>query len=248
MAEIIKDKGVVLKKRNFRETSKLVSIFSENSGKINLIAKGVRTLKSKLSAVLEPMNFIEFVYYKKATRDLQFLSSADFIDDFTHVKSDFDKIQSAFALLELTNLFVHENESNSVLFQKLVESLTTLNSRSLKSRLILIYYIVHLLDSGGYPVLHSYCPSCNKTSLEQKDDNYFSRHFGIVCAKCGKSNHEFYKLTKLQFETLINSSLGRISELEKNVLDDVTLNETLGVLENYIAQHVSEFKGFKSFV
>ncbi|MBM4177161.1 MAG: DNA repair protein RecO [Ignavibacteria bacterium] len=248
MSEIIKDKGVVLKKRNFRETSKLVSIFSENNGKINLIAKGVRTLKSKLSAVLEPMNFIEFVYYKKAARDLQFLSAADFLDDFTHIKSDFNKIQSAFAMLELTNIFVHENESNPVLFQKLVESLTTLNNGSIKPKLMLIYYIVHLLDSGGYPVLHSFCPACNKTLFDQNLENYFSRHFGIVCTKCGKSNQEYYKLTKLQFETITNSSLGRISELDKNMFDDVILNETLGLLENYIAQHVSEFKGFKSFV
>ncbi|MCX8011095.1 MAG: DNA repair protein RecO, partial [Ignavibacteria bacterium] len=99
MTEILKDRGLVLTKKNFRETSRIVSIFSENHGKLNLIAKGVRSTKSRLSALIEPLTLIEFVYYRKSNRNLQYISSADFLDDFTHIKSDFEKLQVAFALI-----------------------------------------------------------------------------------------------------------------------------------------------------
>jgi DNA repair protein RecO (recombination protein O) len=248
MSKILKDKGVVLKRRNYRETSKLISIFSENHGKINLIAKGVRTPKSKLSAVLEPMNFIEFVYYKKVTRDLQFLSSADIINDFQRIKSDFGKIQTAFALLELTNIFVHEDESNQSLFQKLIESLIALNNLSLQSKIFLVYYIVHLMDLGGYPIVHSICPSCNKNLLQKENQKYFSKHFGLICASCSKSNRDSVTLNFHQNELIVKCKMGEISELDKIVINELNLNETLRILEVYLSQHVNEFKGFKSLI
>jgi len=62
MTKILKDRGFVLKKRKYRETSKLITIFSENAGKLNLIAKGVRTPKSKTSAILEPINSVSYTH------------------------------------------------------------------------------------------------------------------------------------------------------------------------------------------
>lgn len=248
MSEILKDRGVVLKKRSYRETSKLVSIFSETHGKINLIAKGVRTPKSRLSAVLEPINFIEFVYYKKITRDLQFLSSADFVNDFSRIKSDFGKIQTAFALLELTNIFVHADESNPSLFQKLIESLISINDCSIQPKIFLIYYIIHVMESGGYPIIQKICPSCHKNLLQKENQKYFSKHFGVICEKCGKSIRESSRLQAYQMELISKCNMGEISELEKIESDVLFLKETLGILEVYISQHVNEFRGFKSLI
>lgn len=248
MSEILKDNGVVLKKRNYRETSNLVSIFSETHGKINLIAKGVRTPRSKLSAVLQPINFIEFVYYKKITRDLQFLSSADFVNDFSRIKSDLKKIQTAFALLELTNIFVHEDESNPSLFRKLIESLISINDFSTQPQIFLVFYIIHLMESSGYPIVHKICPSCNKNILLHEIQKYFSKHFGVICNECGKSINESNKLNVHQMELISKCNMGEISELEKINIDDLFLKETLGILEVYISQHVNEFRGFKSLI
>ncbi|MFN4112275.1 MAG: DNA repair protein RecO, partial [Ignavibacteria bacterium] len=184
MTKILKDRGFVLKTKKFRETSKLITIFSENAGKLNLVARGVRTPKSKTSAVLEPMNFIEFVYYEKPTRDLQYISSADFINDYSTIKSNFEKIKIAYTMIELTNLFSREGQSNEELFNLVNQSLSALD-KSLKSNYqLLIEFLVNLCDITGYPIYSGQCPVCHNSIDILKDDFAFTQSNGIVCLKC----------------------------------------------------------------
>lgn len=246
MSEILKDRGIVLKKKNYRETSKLITLFSESHGKINLIAKGVRTPKSKLSAVLEPLNLIEFVYYKKTTRDLQYLSSAEFLNDFTHIKNDLRKIQVAFAHLEITNLFVREDEKNPELFLLLEESLIYLNSTTNNPKIALIFYLVNLLNISGYPVLGKDCSLCQKNELSNATEVFFSNSFGFICIDCSIKVHNSRKIGANQKDFLISLKKRGLHGLENYLIDDVLLNETISNLKSFISHHIGEFQNFKS--
>jgi len=53
-------KGIVLAKRNFSETDRIIVLYTKNLGKISLIAKGVRKLKSRKRGSLEVFNLISF--------------------------------------------------------------------------------------------------------------------------------------------------------------------------------------------
>ncbi|HDR91173.1 MAG TPA: DNA repair protein RecO, partial [candidate division Zixibacteria bacterium] len=65
--EILSLKAFVLRRIRYGESSLITSLFSEERGKLSVIAKGARPAKSKcgMAAVLEPLNLIEAeVYFK----------------------------------------------------------------------------------------------------------------------------------------------------------------------------------------
>ena len=80
---LTKTEAVVLKAVKYRETSKIVTLYTKKFGKINAVAKGAMLTTSKFGASLEPMSYILAVLYKKETREVQFLSQADLIKPFS---------------------------------------------------------------------------------------------------------------------------------------------------------------------
>ena len=52
--------GIVIRKTRFKETSLIIEIFSKESGKISILARGVRREKSQYFGLLEILNEVEF--------------------------------------------------------------------------------------------------------------------------------------------------------------------------------------------
>lgn len=242
MTKILKDRGFVLKKKKFRETSKLITIFSEKAGKLNLIAKGVRTPKSKTSAILEPLNFIEFVYYDKPTRELQYISSAEFVDDYSNIKSNFEKIKIAFVVVELTNLFSHEGQTNRELFELVLRTLNELNKNLKHEYQLLIEFLIELCDISGYPLFSGQCPIC-KSEVNLSDAKfYLTRNYGIICSKCRELSNAVILMgpeTKKYLALFISGKVNGIDKIES------LKHLYLPILE-FLQFHVEEIKKIKS--
>ncbi|MEO6696024.1 MAG: DNA repair protein RecO, partial [Ignavibacteria bacterium] len=71
---IVKTDAFVLKSFRYGDTSKIVTLFTEDFGKISAIVKGARNFKSKLCGVLESMNYINAIIYLKSSRELQLVT------------------------------------------------------------------------------------------------------------------------------------------------------------------------------
>ena len=65
--------AIVLNKKNFGDTSLICNLYSKDYGKIAIIAKGAKSLKNPLGAILQPMNYIDCVYYYKSKRSIQII-------------------------------------------------------------------------------------------------------------------------------------------------------------------------------
>ncbi|MGB9664854.1 MAG: DNA repair protein RecO [Ignavibacteria bacterium] len=244
MTKILKDKGFVLKKRKYRETSKLITIFSKKAGKLNLIAKGVRTPKSKISAVLDPINLIEFVYYDKPTRDLQYISSADFIENYSNIKSDFEKIKVAYFIIELIDIFSTEGQSNEELFNLVLNELKKLDEGSESNYLVLNEFLISLCEISGYPIYTGFCPLCNKEIEIEALKFVFTRNYGLVCFECGNSQNSQINLDVETKKVMMLFLQKRIQQL-KLMNEESFKHLFLPVLE-YLKFHVEEIKKIKS--
>lgn len=244
MTKILKDRGFVLRKRKYRETSKLITIFSEKSGKINLIAKGVRTPKSKLSAVLDPINLIEFVYYDKPTRELQYISSADFIEDYSKIKSDFEKLKIAYLIIELTDIFSHEGQVNEELFNLVSKELNSLNQDIYSKFLILNEFLIELCEIAGYPIYTGDCPLCNREIKLSELNFEFTRNYGIVCGDCRNYQNSQINLgleTKKVLALFLQENYSLVMEMKEENFKHLFIP----IIE-FLRFHVNEIQKIKS--
>lgn len=125
---IIKTEAIVLKYSDYRDKSKLVTLFTRTHGKIRCIAKGVRDIKSKWGGVLQSMAYVNVIFYYKENRTLHLLSSAEYVGVFKSIYDDHEKIKIGFRMLELIDKTTMEGHENPELFKILLESLTNLDN------------------------------------------------------------------------------------------------------------------------
>lgn len=152
---IVNTIGVVLNERDVRETSKVVTFFTRDSGKIKALAKGMRTPepKGKFGTAFEIYSLNSLVYYETENRDTFTLAQADLIDRYDSIRSDIKK--SAYAsyfvqLVDKSNELCAKDES---IYELLAACLNALREDEEPDTVLILFQLKLLNISGFLPVL-----------------------------------------------------------------------------------------------
>lgn len=79
---IVEDEALILRSMRFRETSRIVIALTPCYGKVHLLAKGAREVRSRFGGSLELLTRAQIVFYLKKTRELHLMSSATVEDAY----------------------------------------------------------------------------------------------------------------------------------------------------------------------
>jgi DNA repair protein RecO (recombination protein O) len=182
---IVKTKAIVLRTYKMGETSKLVTLYTADFGKIKVTAKGARKPKSKFVGALELMTMIHAVCYMRDERDLQTLSDCDLVRLFPALRHDLRRMAYGSAACELVERLTIENEPNQRLFRYLEGVLQALEEVDLDQAETLFWYFqLRLADAMGYrPELHA-CATCRQP-LQGDWLGFSPAAGGALCAACG---------------------------------------------------------------
>ncbi|MDR3668161.1 MAG: DNA repair protein RecO [Ignavibacteriaceae bacterium] len=150
MSKIIKTEAIVLSKLNYGETSSIVSLFTKEYGKLSAMLKGGRNPKSKISLIVDPINYLEVIFYNNPSRDLQILSSADFKSNFHKIKEDLDKLKYAHSVIELVKNLSVEHEANKKLFIGIIRILGLINEGKENPGITFGRFFLFFLKELGY--------------------------------------------------------------------------------------------------
>jgi DNA repair protein RecO (recombination protein O) len=102
----------VLQQRKFRETSLILDVFTRDYGIVCILAKGVRTAKSKTAALLQPFTALIISYSNKA--ELKLLTHVERAQDTFNLAGM--PLYCGFYLNELISLLVHKEDPYPELF------------------------------------------------------------------------------------------------------------------------------------
>lgn len=182
---IQKSEALVLKTNKFRDTSLITTFFTADFGKIKALSKGVRKERSSVIAHYEPFSHVEITFYEKTKSDIHFLSECSLVYFFPKIRSDFEKISWASYLVELVDVVLPLEESNQRLFRLLLDILHKMEEES-PSRLVAIFEIKALLQSGSYPSLDS-CLRCGRKDV---DGHLSFLEGGLFCEGCWNRSSE----------------------------------------------------------
>ena len=67
---LYRDQGVVLRTHKLGEADRIITLFTAGHGRIRAVAKGVRRTKSRFGARLEPMSWVEGLFYEGRNLDI----------------------------------------------------------------------------------------------------------------------------------------------------------------------------------
>lgn len=187
MEDTYRTQGIVLARVAFREDDERVTVYTPDRGKLTLVARGAKKLKSKLAAHIEPLCLAELMVVRG--RGYDYLGAAASRECFSDLKNDFDKIGAAAEVVRLMNRAVKEGESDPALFSLLEELLRGVNGSKQPERceLLAVAFTLKMLDQLGYrPELYR-CIVCGERLLA--GGNYFDleRH-GVVSRACRRGS------------------------------------------------------------
>lgn len=148
MTKIYKTPGIIIKRKNFGETDKILTIFSPYFGKIKVLAKGVRKINSRRGGNLEIFNYCRFVLRKG--KDFDLVSEVEPILTFKEWRKNLKKVAVAYYFCELVDKLVLEGQENKKLFELLKNYLVSL--KDFDDINFIRSFEQHLLDYLGFGV------------------------------------------------------------------------------------------------
>lgn len=149
---LIKTEAIVLKSANYRDKSKIVTLYTKSHGKLKAIAKGVRDSKTRWGGVLQSMGYLNILLYFKENRTLHLLSSAEYINTHSGIYENIDKMNVGFRIIELVNKTTADGHEIRGVFELLSQSLNMLNDATKNFVNVLFNFEFRLAKMLGFAI------------------------------------------------------------------------------------------------
>lgn len=225
--------AIILRRRDFGEADRLLTVFSADQGKLQLLAKGIKKTKSRKAGHLEL--FMHATIQVAEGRNFGIITQADTVEGYRALREDLDKISHAYYLVELIDRFTEDHDPSFPIFELLALTLARLSDGTGPEPFLAIrYFDMHLLRLTGYqPQLH-FCIACS--SQIEAEDNYFQPgDGGVLCPTCGEKRPQSRRLTLGALKVLRFLQTRPWEEAAKLQLTETTQRELERVMLDYIS-------------
>jgi len=150
--------ALVLRRLNYGETDKILTLYSRDKGRISAIAKGARKAVSRLSGATEALTLTRFQL--ASGRSLEIVTQCEVQEAFTALRQNLPRLAHGLYLADLIDHSVEDDAPNFALFDLLLQGLfltQTLPDPALAAR----WLEVQLLRDLGYAPNLAECAVCH---------------------------------------------------------------------------------------
>jgi DNA repair protein RecO (recombination protein O) len=227
MAKLLRTEAIALHSIPFAESSKIVTFYTRDFGKLNFLAKGARRPRSKFGAALETFTYAKLILYKPETPKLYILSDAEIIRPFARLQTTAEHYFAGEKIVNFVLRAVDFEEPNARLFNLVLKALTTLaETNGITDNLVLAFFLKAASFLGYRPELEN-CIICRKALAKMPKEIFFANGLGgILCPDCKTKSPEVVCLSQkdvIQLQALLYLPLQRSLNLKHLKPELVTL-------------------------
>jgi DNA repair protein RecO (recombination protein O) len=240
---IVTSEAIVINAKKYGDTSKIVSLYTREDGRINLIAKSARSSKNKYGATLEPMTQIYATYYKKSGSGLHLLSNAELITQLKGLTNSLEQMTWGLAIIEALKFTQEENEQNNELFLLVTDSLNILNTDPNNPFSIFISFLIKLCQIAGFKADFGDV----NLPVTSPEKCYFSLSEGCIKSTYSANIHNVHRISNVLLRILSKLSVTKPLESTKITINKENINEIITFFEKYISFHLERSINFRSY-
>jgi DNA repair protein RecO (recombination protein O) len=174
-----KTEGVVLRRRNIGEADSIFTVFSEDLGKFEAVARGVRKARSHMRGHLEPLTRSRFLVARG--RSLDVFTQAETVTSYRAIRDDLDRSAEALYCAELVDRLTAEHQEQRDVYFLLLDALDALEIGH--PLYVTRLFEVRLLAALGYELQLDHCATCG-ARLEEEEQLIAPVAGGLVCPDC----------------------------------------------------------------
>jgi DNA repair protein RecO (recombination protein O) len=165
---IHKSKAIVLHQVKYAETSLIVTLYTESSGRQAYIINGIRSSKSKPKmALFQPLSLLEIDAYVHPGREINRLKEFRLLESYQTIPLNVVKSSIALFLAEMLNKVLRSEESDVHLFEFLTSSLLYFDSLPEGYSNFHLWFLLQLSAYLGFKPSNNYDVSTPWFSLKQ---------------------------------------------------------------------------------
>jgi DNA repair protein RecO (recombination protein O) len=222
--------AVVLRRRNWGEADRILTLFTPQRGKIRVRAAGVRKPGSRKAGHLEL--FHRATVFLARGRDFDIVTQAETVESFSRLRDDLVRSAGASYAAELLDRLAPEESENPDAYRLIVRTLEALCGEG-NSALVLRCYDLKLLEAMGYRPELFVCTVGGETI--QAEDQFFSpARGGVVCPRCADRAEGRFPVSLAALRVLRHIQRSPLADAFQLRVRGATLAELEPVLQRYI--------------
>jgi DNA repair protein RecO (recombination protein O) len=230
---VSKVEAIVISHRDFGEADRLVKVFTATQGKLTLLAKGARRIRSRKAAHLEPLTHAALVLAKGRTFWL--ITQADTLDQFQNIRENLAVTAEALYVLELVDLFTADGEGERSIYQAALTALKYLDAGRDPFHAVR-YFELRIMDLAGFKPQLFTCVVC-KNEIQPQDQYIGLREGGVLCPACGHLVQGAIRVSQDALKYLRHFQRSAFREIDGIPVPNRVRSEMAAVLQALISHH-----------
>jgi DNA repair protein RecO (recombination protein O) len=215
MSQSLRTKAIVLRRTNYGEADRILSVITPSNGRLNIIARSVRKEKSRLAGGIELFAICDIVVHL-GKGDIATLTGSRMNKFFAQIMTDYDRLQFGYeALKQIAKASETIDEPD---FYSLLEGcLGALDNLKINLKIVQAWFYLKLADLLGIG-LNTATDASGMKLVEDAKYNFDLADQTFIFDENGRYNSEHIKIMRLMMH---NSPeiIAKISDID-NYLDD----------------------------
>ena len=224
-------RALVLREVKYKEADKILTVLTEDEGKLTVSARGVMRRGSKIAAACQLLTFSEMTLFE--TRGKWYVNEAQTVEQFLGLREDIALLALGTYFAELLEAVSDEDSPNPEVLRLGLNSLFALSSGLFPPEHIKAVFELRLMCLSGYEPALDCCPVCGKDDMETP---FFSTLGGtVLCGKCRNLNYgETFPLCEASLSALRHIACAENKKIFSFVIDEASANRLYTVCEAYV--------------
>jgi DNA repair protein RecO (recombination protein O) len=189
-------KAIILSRTDYGEADRILTLLTPDYGKLRVLARGVRRVKSKLAGGIELFS-VSHITFIKGRGDIGTLVSTRLDKHYGRIVADLERTMAGYDLIKLFNKNT-EDEPEAAYFELLQQTFEALDDPAIPLGTVHLWFAAQLLRLSGYaPNLHTDVQG-NKLQPGQAY-NFDIERMAAVPADHGRLTPDHIKYLRLAF-------------------------------------------------
>ncbi|MBL4885581.1 MAG: DNA repair protein RecO [Planctomycetaceae bacterium] len=188
MSSSEKTEGIVIRQTDFSETSRVVTFFTHDFGKITVLAKGAKRLKGSFEAAIDLLTRCQIVFLHKSTSSLDILTEAKLVSRFQSQSRDVNVNYAGLYVAELLQSCSEEFDPYPHWYEAAVHTLEHLQAGE-DYRICVLRFELQTLQTLGLLPEFEQC-QCGRPVLDDRERwSLWIQQGVLLCSQCRQPEH-----------------------------------------------------------
>ena len=205
--------AIILSRTDYGEADRIISILTPDFGKLSLMAKGVRRVKSKLAGGIELFSVSEITFIK-GRGEVGTLVSTRLLKHYELIVKDLNRTMLGYELIKRLNRAT-EDEPEEAYFNVLRDTFEALNDHSVSIDLIRFWFAVQVMRLDGYTPNLLTDTNGDKLLQDQRYDFVIEQMTFALTPETGRYSAMHIKFLRLAFAGNTARTLTKVQGYEE---------------------------------